>query len=377
MPSATASPRQSTASPPATWLTTASIDENQFVSGAWTPSFYVYDGGGSVRQLTNSAQTVTDTYDYDAFGNVVNKTGTTPNNFLYRGEQYDSDLGLYYLRARYYNPATDRFLSRDPEPGNIAIPDTLHKYLYAGGEPVDWVDPSGREAIASYATINRVFALTVAYTGVVLATNPLRHYNSGSLQALGIDVACSLSGDASMLGADLNWAIHGGGGTVVQTGDCTWTFSGKAPAPGAPATDAHTGGQTGSPTGPEDPNGCEEGETCDCEPLNPLPNGVDPYQLRLWPEEPYDRVAQYGRTPTPEQQASVPTGMEFDHDPPLVQHWYEGPGDGSLQGFNLTQEEREAFGASLEHGGPATPEFQRAQGGLAGYSRRMKRMCGF
>ena len=37
---------------------------------------------------------------------------------LYRGEQYDPDLGLYYLRARYYNPQTGRFLSRDPEDGN-------------------------------------------------------------------------------------------------------------------------------------------------------------------------------------------------------------------------------------------------------------------
>jgi RHS repeat-associated protein len=97
-----------------------------------------------VRQLTNSSGAVTDTYDYDAFGNVVNKTGTTPNNFLYRGEQYDPDLSLYYLRARYYNPATDRFLSRDPEQGNIAIPNTLHKYLYAGGDGVNYADPTGR-----------------------------------------------------------------------------------------------------------------------------------------------------------------------------------------------------------------------------------------
>ena len=55
---------------------------------------------------------ITDTYDYDAFGNKINSTGTTPNNFLYRGEEYDPDLGLYYLRARYYNPLTGRFMSR-------------------------------------------------------------------------------------------------------------------------------------------------------------------------------------------------------------------------------------------------------------------------
>ena len=87
---------------------------------------------------------ITDTYDYDAFGNEVNHTGSTPNNYLYRAEQYDSDLGLYYLRARYYNPLTGRFLSRDPEDGVITDPASLHKYMYAGGDPVNRVDPRGR-----------------------------------------------------------------------------------------------------------------------------------------------------------------------------------------------------------------------------------------
>ena len=63
----------------------------------------------------------------------------------YRGEQYDSDLGLYYLRARYYNPTTGRFMSRDPEGGNAINPKTLHKYLYAGNNPVRYADPRGRD----------------------------------------------------------------------------------------------------------------------------------------------------------------------------------------------------------------------------------------
>jgi len=108
-------------------------------------SYYQYDGGG-VRQLTNSIGQVTDSYEYDAFGNSFTTQGTTPNNYLYRGEQYDSDLGLYYLRARYYNPATGRFLSRDPLDGQQIDPKTLHKYLYAGGDPANSWDPSGRES---------------------------------------------------------------------------------------------------------------------------------------------------------------------------------------------------------------------------------------
>ncbi|MGO9316973.1 MAG: RHS repeat-associated core domain-containing protein [Terracidiphilus sp.] len=120
------------------------ISESQILNSAWTTSFYGYDGAGSVRQLINSAGVVTDEYEYDAYGNSFTKSGTTPNNYLYRGEQYDSDLGLYYLRAIYYNPSTGRFLSRDPLDGNANDPATLHKYLYVGGDPVNWIDPSGR-----------------------------------------------------------------------------------------------------------------------------------------------------------------------------------------------------------------------------------------
>jgi RHS repeat-associated protein len=129
------------------------------VSGnsTWTPSFYVYDGGGSVRQLTNTAGVVTDEYEYDAYGNSFTKTGTTPNNYLYRGEQFDADLGLYYLRARYYNPNTGRFLSRDPLDGQAKDPATLHKYLYANGDPVNGIDPTGKGDILEFA-----FVLAVA-----------------------------------------------------------------------------------------------------------------------------------------------------------------------------------------------------------------------
>jgi RHS repeat-associated protein len=108
--------------------------------------------------LANLAGVITYTYDYDAFGNKINSTGSTPNNYLYRGEQYDSDLGLYYLRARYYNPLTGRFMSRDPNNpgpfdsnGNPADPKTLHKYLYAGGDPVNGWDPTGRADLVEVA----------------------------------------------------------------------------------------------------------------------------------------------------------------------------------------------------------------------------------
>ena len=130
------------------------IDEEQVLNGSWTPSFYGYDGGGNVRQLTDSNGNPTDTYEYDAYGNSFTKSGATPNNFLYRGEQYDPDLGLYYLRARYYNPASGRFYSRDPKDGHRKNPQSLHKYLYTNGDPVNGIDPRGREDLVECAEVS-------------------------------------------------------------------------------------------------------------------------------------------------------------------------------------------------------------------------------
>jgi RHS repeat-associated protein len=101
------------------------ISQNQVISNTWTPSFFGYDGFGTVRQLTNAVGALTDTYDFDAFGNKLYSSGATPNNYLYRGEQWDSDLGFYYLRDRYYNPASGRFVvgdeieSRESKTGKI------------------------------------------------------------------------------------------------------------------------------------------------------------------------------------------------------------------------------------------------------------------
>jgi RHS repeat-associated protein len=106
--------------------------------------YYVYDGHGSVRALTDPTGAVTDTYDYDAFGNLIHSTGTTPNNYLFAGEQFDPDLNLYYNRARYLNTNTGRFWTMDSFEGNYELPLSLHKYVYSQNDTVDFADPSGQ-----------------------------------------------------------------------------------------------------------------------------------------------------------------------------------------------------------------------------------------
>jgi RHS repeat-associated protein len=121
---------------------------------------YVYDGHGSTRALADPSGAVTDTYDYDAFGNLVHSTATgippggttvtaTPNEFLFAGEQFDSDLNLYYNRARYLNVSTERFWTMDDYEGDDQKPLSLHKYLYAEAGPVDQIDPSGRLPVSN------------------------------------------------------------------------------------------------------------------------------------------------------------------------------------------------------------------------------------
>lgn len=119
------------------------VNQNQLNNNQFIPSFYGLDAHGSSRLLTNSAGTVTDTYDYDAFGNLVSASGTTPNDFLYSGERFDVNAGAYYQRARYYSPQRGRFLTGDPFAGFIDFPRTLNKYLYVGADPVNYIDPSG------------------------------------------------------------------------------------------------------------------------------------------------------------------------------------------------------------------------------------------
>jgi RHS repeat-associated protein len=107
-------------------------------------SFYGYDGHGSVRLLTDATGAVTDTYDYDAFGNLISRTGATLNDYLYTGEQFDAHLGFYYLRARYVDGASGRFQTMDDYEGQPFDQRSLHKYLYAGNDPINKIDPSGR-----------------------------------------------------------------------------------------------------------------------------------------------------------------------------------------------------------------------------------------
>ena len=100
---------------------------------------------GSVRLLTDGGGNAVGSAPYDAFGAVRSQSGTQLA-FGFAGEQRDAESGLVYLRARYYDPQTGRFLTKDPVRGSVRRPARQHAYVYGLNNPLRYRDPSGREA---------------------------------------------------------------------------------------------------------------------------------------------------------------------------------------------------------------------------------------
>jgi RHS repeat-associated protein len=119
------------------------ISQRQEPSG--TVSYYGFDGHDSTRFLLNSSGGITDAYTYDAYGSLIASSGSTPNNYLYCGQQYDPDLGYYFNRARILNQNVGRFLTMDSYQGEREDPLSLHKYLYCEANPVNLLDRSGND----------------------------------------------------------------------------------------------------------------------------------------------------------------------------------------------------------------------------------------
>lgn len=106
-----------------------------------TIRYHHFDPLGSTIALSDPSGVVTDQYAYDEFGRLNRSTGSTPNPFQYVGRfgVQNDPTGLYFMRARYYDPAAGRFVSRDP----IGLAGGINLYSYASNNPISQIDPSG------------------------------------------------------------------------------------------------------------------------------------------------------------------------------------------------------------------------------------------
>jgi RHS repeat-associated protein len=110
-------------------------------------SYYHFDSVGSTLALTTAAGAVTDAYAYSPYGVLLGHTGTSPQPFTYVGEygvRGETAANLYHMRARYYDPASTRFLTRDAPWPRLADPRELNPYQYVSQRPLAYVDPTGR-----------------------------------------------------------------------------------------------------------------------------------------------------------------------------------------------------------------------------------------
>lgn len=125
-------------------------------------TYYHVDGLGSTTALTDETGIVISTSRYDAYGQKIEGTGSIANKYLFAGEQFDENLGDYYLRARYYDSDTGRFNRRDDYEGRLSEPLTLHKYLYTHANPINGIDPTGYWAITEWILANKVLSALIA-----------------------------------------------------------------------------------------------------------------------------------------------------------------------------------------------------------------------
>ena len=153
-----------------------------------------------MRTLTDASGAVTDTYTYDAFGGLTGRTGSTPNEYLYAGERFDPETGLYHLRARYMRPETGRFFSMDSYEGSPSDPASLHKYTYAEADPVNRIDPTGHSAM-------------VASLGGLMGGSIIQAMTALSVMVVAAAIVCALDFAATA-------AINEAGGNLVQATPC-------------------------------------------------------------------------------------------------------------------------------------------------------------
>ena len=119
------------------------IGERVSVDKSEESSYYLYDGRNSVTGILTETANLTNSYQYDSYGNLTSGTADGVNYYGYNGESTNVKTGLQYLRARYYNAENGTFTTEDSDLGTTENPLTRNRYAYTSNNPVNYDDPTG------------------------------------------------------------------------------------------------------------------------------------------------------------------------------------------------------------------------------------------
>lgn len=157
---------------------------------------YHFDLRGSTTAITDEEGIVTDRFDYAPYGELINHIGDTKTPFLYNGREgvMTDNNGLYYMRARYYNPEIKRFINQDILAGSINDGRTLNRYAYVNGNPISLTDPFGLSpSISGMGIVHGLIDLIslVDPTGIADLVNAGIYYIEGDIENAKISFMCA------------------------------------------------------------------------------------------------------------------------------------------------------------------------------------------
>jgi RHS repeat-associated protein len=184
------------------------------------------DQQGSIRLLTSTAGREVGAISYGPYGNVTGRTGTVTSDLGYDGQYTDPATGYIYLRARYYDPQTGQFLTRDPEVSLTGAP-----YSYAGDDPVNGSDPTGLSwwnpfswTLHDWLTGGIIVGLSILTAVTDGADLPLAGAEFGLAEGAAdvaegaaVDATSELAADAADVSEQAALADGSGGGDLLES----------------------------------------------------------------------------------------------------------------------------------------------------------------
>ncbi len=173
--------------------------------------YYLFDGLGSVVGLTDSTGALVgnETYQYDPYGQLIRQPRSAAlrtNAWRYASGYYDVSTGLYKFGIRYYDATTGRWTQRDPVGGSLQETTKVNPYVYAGDDPINMVDPSGRAScgpqasgafyvlVGSGIAIVAIVAAPVTAIGILALIGASFAFGGSYIQSLDIVNSCQTTG---------------------------------------------------------------------------------------------------------------------------------------------------------------------------------------